>query len=148
MAVIFRPVTKEDLDRLFAVEEVEKIEPYFGKGNRKYSDFLDQGRCIAIDEETGSYLINLPQLDRMQGDLRYVLVCDGKVIVSEAGSGGIVFPIEYISPFLLGRLEKLTPFLKESFAAGGLYLSGGHRDDWDRALGEQMHFLIRKLPGA
>ena len=131
MAVIFRYVTDEDLDYVFSLEEIDKISPFLGD-ERAWCRAVDQHRRLAIDEATGYFIMNLPQLHRDDATPRYLMVCDGKVILSPGA--GQVFAVQYISPSLRSRLEEFTPFLREVFGKGGKYLEGESRPhDLERA---------------
>lgn len=123
MTVTFRPITKEDLDHLFSLPDAAKLDPYLLKflGDRL---FFDQHVSVAFEEETGRYLLQLPSRGRDFSDVHYVLVSDGGIILSDGGSASADYPIEYISPELLSRLDELTPFLREAFSKGGSFLLG------------------------
>lgn len=117
MAVSFRYVKEEDVDRLYALEEFEHVRPYVGE--RKYCEIVQLHCHMAIDEETGRYLVKLPIRSRDDTMDRYVLVVDGKLILMEG-----IADILYVSPALIGRLDEFLPFMREAFTKGGEHLSG------------------------
>ena len=123
MTITFRPITTEDLDHLFSLRDAGKLDPYLLKF-LGYRLFFEQGKQIAIEEESGRYLLRLPSRGRDFSDVHYVLVSNGGIILSDGGATGPNYPVEYISPELIPRLDELTPFLREAFSKGGKYLLG------------------------
>jgi hypothetical protein len=151
MTVIFRPITYDDIDHLFALDEVGKFQEYLYGFDYAREAFIDRGHSIAKDEATNDYLVRMPQGDRLDSSYRYVLVSDGKIIVSKAMPTVHAFDIEYISPALTSWLDELTPFMREAFSIGGDnffdYKRAKPLEDLMRAAGAQMNFVITNEKG-
>jgi hypothetical protein len=149
MTVIFRPITNEDIDHLFALEEVDKFKKYlvldfdYARGQ-----FLDLGCQIAKDDKSHNYIVKFFQGDRLDMSYRYILVCDGKIILSKAMYAPLTYEVEYISPELIARLEELTRFMREAFSNGGDCFFKRFADESDRVLGSQMNFVLINQQGA
>ena len=136
MTITFRPITTEDLDHLFSLRDAGKLDPYLLKF-LGYRLFFEQGKQIAVEEEIGCYLLRLPSRGRDFSDVHYVLVSNGGIILSDGGATGPNFPVEYISPELLPRLDELTPFLREAFSKGGEFLFGKPRPEEQEVFAEK-----------
>lgn len=140
MSVFFKTIADADLDRIYALRDSDKIIDLMGP--RQWNLAIQQHRCIATDEGAGVYLVNLPQRDRMALGLQYLLICEDQIIVLSQAADPTKLVIEYISPDLIGRLDELTPFLREAFSNGGVYMSGKFLRDTDRSLGARKEFLL------
>jgi hypothetical protein len=147
MTVIFRPITNEDIDHLFALEEVDKFIEYLFRFDSARSAFIDREHQIAQDDKSRNYIVRLPQGDRMDMSYRYVLVCDGKIILSKAMDAVLAYEVEYISPDLTSRLDELTQFMREAFSNASNNFFERFANDMTRGVGSQMNFVLTNQQG-
>jgi hypothetical protein len=147
MTVIFRPITNEDIDHLFALQEADKFMEYLFRFDYARRVFIDREHQIAQDDKSHNYIVRLPQGDRMDMSYRYVLVCDEKIILSKAMYVPHSFEVEYISPKLVARLDELTLFMREAFSNGGDCFFDWSADDITRGVGSQMNFVLTNQQG-
>jgi hypothetical protein len=133
MTVIFRPITNEDIDHLFALQEADKFMEYLFRFDYARRVFIDREHQIAQDDKSHNYIVRLPQGDRMDMSYRYVLVCDGKIILSKAMDAVLAYEVEYISPDLTSN--------------GGDCFFDWSADDITRGVGSQMNFVLTNQQG-
>lgn len=147
MNITFRPVTEQDLDFVFALPEIEAIKPFLGE-TRTWCKSVTQHCKMGINEQTGEFIMNLPQRDRMDMRQRYLLVRDDGVAVIEEPSAGAWsdYPIIYISSVLADQLDVLTLLLQEMFSKGGRFLDGDPMDI-EIPLANIARFVIKKSKG-
>jgi len=109
MAFLCRTVSEEDLDLIYALDEVKEILPFLEK--REYRTPIERNCSIFIDSERHIMLLNLPMLHRDDHWGKRLFVVDNKIVIFNSGTD---YEILYLSPPLIPVFDTIPPLIREA----------------------------------